>query len=300
MKKLILCLVLLSVLISLAASAQIEAQLDQVQGQELPSFLKTWFSNERINIHIALANGGETVFGIVITDGKIASSVYEAIENPTVDIYTDEQTVLESQSSNNPLQMLTKALDEKRITFKATSFFGKMKWGMAKTFLGIASSFSGKDKTASSEEAATEKIVPLETKKNIEDIQGMKVIVKTEGVVEENETAGEPTKLNASEKADLLGEQESLKKVETYEIKLINGGFEKTELKIKAGDTITWTNIRTDKPTQGMVIGNMLCPKVKSGFLENGQSYSWTFNDPGTCIIVDGIYTTSSMKIIIG
>ena len=85
----------------------------------------------------------------------------------------------------------------------------------------------------------------------------------------------------------------------TYTVNLIDGGFEVPEIYINAGDTVVWQNVREGRVSKAMIIGIKSCKKIKSPVFNPGDVFSWTFNEPGTCEIVGGIYTTQLMKVIV-
>ena len=90
---------------------------------------------------------------------------------------------------------------------------------------------------------------------------------------------------------------------ENHYVNLIDGGFEKGKevITIKAGDTVIWQNVREKiQFNKGMIIGTQKCSSIKSPIFPPGDSFKWTFSEPMTCVIVDGIYTTQTMKVIIG
>ncbi len=80
-------------------------------------------------------------------------------------------------------------------------------------------------------------------------------------------------------------------------VKLIDGGFDKKEITINVGDTVTWENARKGQYKIGLLFGNNKCRKVKSGMFNAGESYNYTFTESGTCWVSDGIYTTQSLRI---
>src|SRR3989338_4181598 len=83
-------------------------------------------------------------------------------------------------------------------------------------------------------------------------------------------------------------------KTRTYTINLIDGGFDIKEVTIKAGDAVEWKNKRLQgsRYPQGLIIGTLRCANVKSHIFQPGDSFLWTFTQPMTCTIVDGIFTT--------
>lgn len=95
---------------------------------------------------------------------------------------------------------------------------------------------------------------------------------------------------------------EPVKTGETHYVDMIDGGFEKDKavITIKVGDTVVWQNVREAVQfNKAMIIGTQKCSKVKSEVFVPGDSFKWTFMEPMTCTIVDGIYTTQSMKVIV-
>lgn len=99
---------------------------------------------------------------------------------------------------------------------------------------------------------------------------------------------------------------------QTYIIKLINGGFDTSAMKVKVGeefttssmsirlnDTIVWENARSGQYKIALLFGNRNCRGIKSGVFRTGESYNWTFNEVGTCWVSDGIFTTQAMRITV-
>jgi len=76
-------------------------------------------------------------------------------------------------------------------------------------------------------------------------------------------------------------------------------GFGVKEVKIKVGETVAWKNEREGRQQRAMVLGTQWCAFVKSGFFNPGEVYRVTFNKAGTCTVVDGMYTTELMKVIV-
>ena len=83
------------------------------------------------------------------------------------------------------------------------------------------------------------------------------------------------------------------------EVLLIDGGFEVPTITINAGEAVLWINEREGRFKQGMVIGTKECSTIKSPIFNPGESFRWTFTEPLTCTIVDGIYTTQTMKVVV-
>ena len=87
-------------------------------------------------------------------------------------------------------------------------------------------------------------------------------------------------------------------KTKTHIVEMINDGFSVNgTLSVEIGDTVTWNNVRSGTFKKAMVLGAQKCSQIKSGFLEPGESFSWTFDTVETCTFVDGVLTTQSMKV---
>lgn len=81
---------------------------------------------------------------------------------------------------------------------------------------------------------------------------------------------------------------------QTYNVDIINFEFSPQTLSIKVGDTVTWTNqdsIRHDIKSND---GNFY-----SIPLDTGQTYSFTFNQPGTFDYRCGLHPTMEGTIIV-
>ena len=79
-------------------SAEINKYNDQV-----PSFLKSLFGNERIIGTIYLSSGDALIVGAVTKDGKVIQFQRGEIDNPTLKVYTDESVIRKLMSSKDLL-----------------------------------------------------------------------------------------------------------------------------------------------------------------------------------------------------
>jgi len=281
--------------------SQLEVLNKEIIGQQVPPPLGAVFGNEKINVHIAQADDTEQVLSLVLEKKTVKSLSLTAVEKPTLNVYTDESTLQGILESSDQLTVLRQALDEGKITYKAVGFGNKMKIAFLNMFLK-AGNFFGKKETAKTEEKINAKVEGQaeEKKEN-----------KGKSADEAEETAPE-SETEAEEETENEGVEESesaspttaavseVKAGTTHTVLLTETGFAVPEITIKTGDTITWENTRTGRFKQGMIIGTQGCSKgLKSPFFLNGESFSWTFEKPGKCLIVDGIMTTQTMKVII-
>ena len=118
----------------------------------------------------------------------------------------------------------------------------------------------------------------------------------------EQETASEQEELVAPETSaveDTPVLNVSAPKFDTYTVNLIKDGFEIDKLTIKVGDKVIWQNVREGRIIKALVFGTQKCAQLKSPMFYPGQVYSWTFDKAGSCMVVDGIFTTQAMKITV-
>ncbi len=111
-------------------------------------------------------------------------------------------------------------------------------------------------------------------------------------VPEEEITAVEETVEEASTEIERVPES-------TY-ITLTGVGFGVPDVHIKVGETVAWKNEREGRQTKAMVLGTQWCSGiVRSKLFGPGEVYRATFDKKGTCTVVDGMYTTELMKVIV-
>ncbi|MBI2151234.1 hypothetical protein HYU21_00730 [Candidatus Woesearchaeota archaeon] len=244
----------------------------ETQGQALPAPVDRFFGNERINVRITETSGNVLTVAIITKEGKIDNIAIAEAKDQTIEVYTTSETLAQILNSQNQMQALAQNWKDEKITYKAIGFKNKIKFMVLSFLINRAAS-----KAAENGDLAPTQIV-----------EKSKVI---------------PEKKKEEVKADVPVEQPVEAPVEsapkTHEVLLIETGFEMTKLEIKVGDTITWKNIRTEKPLKGMVLGSLACAKIRSPIFMPGESFSWTFTKKETCTIVDGIYTTQSMKVVV-
>ena len=82
-------------------------------------------------------------------------------------------------------------------------------------------------------------------------------------------------------------------------VSLIAGGFEVKDITIKVGETVAWKNDREGTLQKALVLGTEQCQPLRSKMFGPGEVYRWTFTQKQTCTVVDGIYTTKLMKVIV-
>ena len=289
MRKIIFLSVMFTFIFCLTALAQIEfssadkissslSQLNQeLQGQEMIGSIGKFFGDEIINLYVEPNN---LIFTIITNDKKIEKIELAENEDPSLKVFTSEEVISEVLSSQNQMKALRKVIQEEKITYKAIGFSNKIKFAFLKMFFKITE----EDKADNVEEIVEEETEELENVDEIEDNSEIKEEVEVEEVEAETE---EP-------EVEELEEENS-----AHTITINKEGFSPKELKIKRGDTVEWKVNRTGYLNKAMVLGTMQCVQVKSGVLQNEETFSWTFDKVKKCTIVDGITTTQIGTIII-
>jgi plastocyanin len=283
MKRLIFLVAVL--VLSSMVLANLEGEIEELSqnfvGQELPESLGKLFGNEIINIHLDKEDGGQLITGLVIADNVVESLQLGTIESPSLNVYSSEGVLNDIKTSSNPLAEARNALESGEISYQAVGFFNKIKFGLVGMLTSFADVFIDLDVPENSEaNGVTGNLVSIianeisqkEIELTPEDIKGVEELVQE--IIEDTGP-------------------------KTHIVKLTNLGFSEEEIKIKVGDTVSWENIREGRVKKGLVIGAKQCRAVKSKVFGPEESFDWVFEKAETCLIVDGIYTTKTMNIII-
>jgi plastocyanin len=80
------------------------------------------------------------------------------------------------------------------------------------------------------------------------------------------------------------GPQDKPVPAQTYQVMQRFVAFNPTDLKIRTGDTVVWTNKETDDTTHSVVQGNG--DEIDSPDIQPGQQFIWKFDFPGEWDIV--------------
>jgi hypothetical protein len=107
------------------AHGETEALVNKSQGKDLPGSIASIFANERINIYVKEGAGTEN-YGVVTKDKKIIEAKVGLLENPTMNVYTDAET-LDLLLNSGSEEALLKAFDEKKITYEGVGVVSSIK-----------------------------------------------------------------------------------------------------------------------------------------------------------------------------
>ena len=300
MKKVLLVVMVL--MMSAFVSADLEAVLtehigvleSQVKGHELPTPLSTLFGDERVNVVVSFTNGEEMTIGVVTQNDAVFSLAVGELTDPTVLVSLTESTLRGIQDSDDQLGALREAFGAGKIQYEAVTFFNKIKFSFVSMFFSLLGDEpKGEEVEEAKAEEPTEEPAEEEVVEEVEEEIAEEVEEAEVEELEEEEATGNA--LTGGAVAELVEEDEPPR----TNVLLIDGGFDVEELQISVGDTVTWENVRFDKNMKAMIIGTRNCRAMKSTLFDPGESFSYTFNEPGECFIVGGVFTRQSMKVIV-
>jgi hypothetical protein len=110
--------------------------------ERVPSFVKTIFGNERLNVTVTRDNGNLDHVSIETENGLITTITRGSFDAYTMDMRVSEKTINDIAGSNDQASQLKQALDNGEITYTPRTVASTVKTGMAKIFLTIMSWFS--------------------------------------------------------------------------------------------------------------------------------------------------------------
>ncbi len=125
--------------VSYAQAYDISQIETSVVGKELPGIAGMLFGNERMNVYI---DDGKYVFSIVTKDNVFQSLDSGLLDDPSLNIYTDEQTIREIAVSEDFLGEFKKAIDDKSIRYESVGIINSIKFGFVSLVSDLINFFS--------------------------------------------------------------------------------------------------------------------------------------------------------------
>lgn len=120
----------------------------------------------------------------------------------------------------------------------------------------------------------------------------------SEGVVDDS--AEVQADVGPTGEQEVAADVEFDSQVKVHAVQVTNSGFEPATLTIGLGDTVEWKNVRDGRIRDAMVTGARFpCKEIKSGVIDSGDTYSFVFEEKGSCTVVDSITTTQASEIVI-
>lgn len=144
------CLILiLTSYLALAQNQLLESQITIAQkelvGKEIPPPLQTLFASEKINIYLTENTTSTITISIQTQEGKISQIQQTQLSDPSLNIFTDLQTVTSILQSNNPQKELKDAYNTGKITYKAIGLKNKIKFSISFFIARLAGSFDSEE-----------------------------------------------------------------------------------------------------------------------------------------------------------
>lgn len=141
MKKAIWFLLVGLLLVSFVSALDIEKEAEKIKTifndniDQVPGIVIALFGNEQINVYVSdvkeISQESDVIIGVSMQEGLIESVKEGELEKPTMNAYLTEETLLDLLWSTDPFNDFSAALDEGKITYKAVTFTGKIKYGIA-------------------------------------------------------------------------------------------------------------------------------------------------------------------------
>ncbi len=269
---------------------QLNALLETNQGHTISGFSAKLLANQNIQVHIQIEDAQEILVGMVTTGTAYTSLTLGELADPTIDVYVAKEVFLEWAQATAQEKFFQAALKEKKITYRAHGLFNKIRlFFLVQLTLPKVESEAPENITQNEvQENVTQNRSTSPLSPTSEAVENVSVVVEdTEVVIPEQNISAVPKTIPAEPTA------------KSHTVLLIGGGFEIREVRIKAGDTVIWKNEREGRYSKALVLGTKACAKLKSSFFGPGELFRWKFEAPGECVVVDGIYTTQTMKVIV-
>jgi len=147
---------LLSALIVLNSSWAVAAiDLNNIQSSidsynqdidKAPALLRTLLGDERVDVTILLNNSSTIRYGFETKGAKIVRAESGGIENPTIEVFADEDAIYEVENARDPASAYKQAEKSGRVKIKGNTFGARIKLSAAlssgeaiKFFFGILS-----------------------------------------------------------------------------------------------------------------------------------------------------------------
>jgi len=141
--KVLVTLVLLLIGSTAAATIPDSGELEQIkneynqQSSEVPSFVGTIVGGEKVNFKLEANNTNETV-GVSFDGVEIANITRDGFDEPTLEVWSDQQTVTTVIESDSKYETLREKLDENEIQYEAKSTKSSIMVTIFDTLNGLA------------------------------------------------------------------------------------------------------------------------------------------------------------------
>ncbi|MFB6100705.1 MAG: hypothetical protein ABEK16_05535 [Candidatus Nanohalobium sp.] len=107
------------------------------QTDEVPGFVGNIIGGEKVNFRVETNSSNETI-GVSFDGVKIANISENGFEDPTLKVWTDQETISTVIESDSKFSTLREQLNKNEIRYKATTIGGKVKVTIFNTLKGLA------------------------------------------------------------------------------------------------------------------------------------------------------------------
>ncbi len=123
------------------APASIDDAVDEIDtlaatynenADSVPSLVESLVADERVNVHIETGDD-DIVIGVVMDDARMTTVTRGGVENVTVDLYTDEETVSSILAAEDSPARAVEAFNSDHITYEAHGFGRSIKFAVIST-----------------------------------------------------------------------------------------------------------------------------------------------------------------------
>ena len=112
-------------------------------GEQVPSLVKDFFGNERVNLYVLMNDGSVESFGVVMKEARIQSLTRSKLADPTLNVNVSEQAILNVLSASDTEQAFVQAIKGKHIQYEGVGFFNSLKFAFIDFFSGFWLSMMG-------------------------------------------------------------------------------------------------------------------------------------------------------------
>lgn len=108
------------------------------QTDQVPSFVGKIIGGERVNMKLEV-NGSNETLGVAFKELKIENITKSGVDNPTMEVWTDQETVSSVIESESKYEAIRQELDEKDIEYGTTTVKAGVKVSIIETLNNLAS-----------------------------------------------------------------------------------------------------------------------------------------------------------------
>lgn len=113
------------------------ATYNEQYADQVPGLAVSLIRNERINANVTLQTGESIVYGVDMDDLNISTVEEGGVTDPTLTVYTHENTLETIANAENPKNRAVKAFKQGDIWYETTGFLRTVKYGVVSTLIKV-------------------------------------------------------------------------------------------------------------------------------------------------------------------